>query len=99
MELNSNNLINMSTIKNTKDFSNIETKNLENEQLRKVSNDFEAFFLNQIMDISLKSTKVAGEGAGSDIIKGMYIQSVAENSTGSLGISNMLYEFLSKNNK
>ena len=57
------------------------------------------FFLNQIMDISLRSTNIAGEAAGSDIIKGMYIQAVADKSSGSLGISNMLYEFLSKNNK
>jgi peptidoglycan hydrolase FlgJ len=98
MEINSNNLINQSLLQ-TKKFDNIDTKNLEEEQLKKVCNDFESFFLNQIMDISLKSTKVAGEGPGSDIIKGMYTQSIADNSTGTLGISNMLYEFLTKNNK
>lgn len=99
MELNSNNLINMSLLQNNKKFDNIDTKDLEDKQLRKVSDEFESFFLNQIMNVSLKSTKVAGEGAGSDIIKGMYTQSVADNSAGTLGISNMLYEFLSKNNK
>ena len=51
------------------------------------------------MEVSLRETKVAGEGAGSDIIKSMYTQSIAENSTGTLGISNMLYEFLTQNNK
>ena len=51
------------------------------------------------MEVSLRETKVAGEGAGSDIIKSMYTQAVAENSTGTLGISNMLYEFLTQNNK
>lgn len=99
MEINSNNLVDMSIINNTKKFDNIKTDNLENEQLKKVSDEFEAFFLKQIMDISLKSTKVAGEAAGSDIIKGMYTQAVSDSSTGSLGISNMLYEFLSRNNK
>tara|TARA_B100001063_G_scaffold207838_1_gene203938 strand:- start:550 stop:855 length:306 start_codon:yes stop_codon:yes gene_type:complete len=99
MDINSNNLVNMSVINNTKKFDNIKADNLEEEQLKKVSDEFEAFFLKQIMDISLKSTKVAGEGAGSDIIKGMYTQAVSDNSTGSLGISNMLYEFLSRNNK
>ena len=98
MEINSNNLIDVSTLQNKK-FDNIETKNLENEEIRQVANDFEAFFLNQIMDVSLKSTKVAGEGPGSDIIKGMYMQNIADNSAGSFGISNMLYEFLTKNNK
>ncbi len=99
MDINSNNLVNMSVINNTKKFDNIQTDKLEEDQLKKVSDEFEAFFLKQIMDISLKSTKVAGEGAGSDIIKGMYTQAVSDNSTGSLGISNMLYEFLSRNNK
>lgn len=99
MDINSNNLVNMSVINNTKKFDNIKTDKLEEDQLKKVSDEFEAFFLKQIMDISLKSTKVAGEGAGSDIIKGMYTQAVSDNSTGSLGISNMLYEFLSRNNK
>jgi len=47
----------------------------------------------------LRSTNIAGEGAGSDIIKSMYIQSIADSSSGSLGISDMLFDFLSKNNK
>lgn len=101
MEISSNNLVNNDILKVDK-FNNIKEENLKNkdsEQLKKVCNDFESFFLNQIMDVSLRSTKVAGEGAGSDIIKGMYMQSIADNSTGSLGISNMLYEFLTQNNK
>lgn len=99
MDINTKNLVN-NDIFQTKKFDNLKVEDIkENDELRKVSNDFESFFLNQIMDISLKSTNVAGEGAGSDIIKGMYIQSMADKSTGSLGISDMLYEFLSKNNK
>ena len=99
MELNSNNLINMSQIQNQKDFSKIKTDDLENEQLRKVSNDFEAFFLKKIMDSSLKSVDVAGKAPGSDIIKGMYTDNISNTATGSLGISDMLYDFLSKNNR
>ncbi|MDZ7819075.1 MAG: hypothetical protein U5K55_10865 [Aliarcobacter sp.] len=99
MEINSNNLINKDILQ-TKKFDNIKTEDLkDNEQLKKVCNDFESFFLNQIMDVSLRSNKIAGEGPGSDIIKGMYTQSVADNATGSLGISTMLYEFLTQNNK
>ena len=98
MELNSANLVDVSTLQN-KDFKNIKTENLENKELREVANSFESFFLNQIMDVSLKSTKIAGEGPGSDIIKGMYLQSISDSSAGTFGISNMLYEFLSKNNK
>ncbi|CAM3573324.1 MULTISPECIES: hypothetical protein [Arcobacter] len=100
MEINSNNLIN-SNILQTKKFDNLNAENItkDEEQLRKVSNDFESFFLNQIMDISLRSTNIAGEGAGSDIIKSMYVQAVADSSSGTLGISDMLFDFLSKNNK
>lgn len=99
MEINSNNLINKDIFQINK-FDNLKTENIEdNKALRKVSDDFEAFFMNQIMDISLRTTNVAGEGAGSDIIKGMYLQSISDNATGSLGISDMIYEFLSKNNK
>ena len=99
MEINSNNLINTEILQ-TKKFDNLKSENIkDNEQLQKVCNDFESFFLNQIMDVSLRSNKIAGEGPGSDIIKGMYTQSVADNATGSLGISTMLYEFLTKNNK
>ena len=99
MEINSNNLINKDLLQ-TKKYENIKTENLkDSEQLKKVCDDFESFFLNQIMDVSLRSTKIAGEGPGSDIIKGMYTQAVADNASGTLGISSMLYEFLEKNNK
>ena len=101
MEISSNNLLNKDILQVNK-FDNIKQENLkdkDSEQLKKVCNDFESFFLNQIMDVSLRSTNIAGEGAGSDIIKSMYTQSIAENSTGTLGISNMLYEFLTQNNK
>ena len=101
MEINNNNLINKDLLQVDK-FSGLKQdslKNKDDEKLKKVCNDFESFFLNQIMDVSLRSTKVAGEGPGSDIIKGMYTQALADNSTGSLGISNMLYEFLTQNNK
>jgi Rod binding domain-containing protein len=100
MDINSNNLINKDILQTNK-FDNIETDKLNknDEQLKQVCNDFESFFLNQIMDVSLRSTNIAGEGAGSDIIKSMYTQSIADNATGSLGISTMLYEFLTKNNK
>ena len=98
MEINSNNLVDISTLQN-KDFKNLNTENLENKELREVANSFESFFLNQIMDVSLKSTNIAGEGAGSDIIKSMYLQNIADSSAGTFGISDMLYDFLSKNNK
>ena len=99
MEINSNSLINKDILQ-TKKFDNISAENIKDDkQLKEVCDSFESFFLNQIMDVSLRSNKIAGEGPGSDIIKGMYTQSVADNASGSLGISTMLYEFLTKNNK
>ncbi len=98
MEINSNNLINKD-IFNNNNLSNLKTENLKDKELKRVSNEFEAFFLNQIMDVSLRSTDIAGKGAGSDIIKGMYTQTISESSAGTFGISNMLYEFLSRDNK
>lgn len=99
MEINSNSLINTDILQNKK-LDNVKTNNIQDEEtLRKVSNDFESFFLNEILNVSLKSTNVAGEGAGSDIIKSMYMQSIADSSSGTFGISDMLFDFLSKNNK
>jgi len=75
-------------------------KHTKNEkELKKVCDDFEAFFMQQIMDISLKNTNIAGEGTGSEIIKGMYTESLARQSSGTLGISTMLFQFLSEKGK
>lgn len=86
-------------IKNLKPNSleGITSKNIKTDKaLRAVANDFESFFMNQILETSLKSSKMAGEGTGSDIIKGMYTDALSQNSAGSLGISDMLYKFLSE---
>jgi len=94
----SNQFIDINTKKIDK-FKNINNNNLTNTNLKKVCNDFESFFMSQLLDISLKSTKIAGNGVGSDIIKGMYTDSIAQQSSGGLGISDMLYKFLSENKK
>ncbi|QKF72589.1 putative flagellar rod assembly protein FlgJ [Aliarcobacter faecis] len=99
MEINSNNLINKDIL-NTKKFDDLKTDGIDDEKkLREISNDFESFFINQIMDVSLRNTNIAGEEAGSDIVKSMYIQAISDASSGTFGISDMLFEFLSKNNK
>lgn len=84
---------------NAMKLNSTDTSNLEDKKLKKVCDDFESFFMQQLMDISLQGTPVAGEGTGADIFKGMYTDTMARNSTGSLGISNMLFEFLSQNEK
>ena len=102
MEINSSSLYNKDILQTDK-FDKIDANNLsklEDKKLREVSNDFESFFINQILSTSLESNStVAGTGAGSDIIKSMYLESIANHSSGTFGISNMLYNFLSQNNK
>jgi len=79
---------------------NINKANLKDDAaLKSVCNDFESFFMNQILESSLKSSKIAGEGTGSEIIKGMYTDAISRSGSGSLGISDMLYKFLSENKK
>lgn len=90
--------VDVNTLKQ-KDFSNVNTKNIEDEKLKAVCDDFEAFFLKQMMDVGLKSTKIAGEEAGADIIKSMYTDTLSTKSAGGMGISSLLFEHLSKNNK
>lgn len=79
---------------NTLKSSNINNK--ENKELKSVCNDFEAFFTKQLLDTSLKESDVAGTGVGSDIVKGLYTDALSQKSSGSLGISEILYKFLSE---
>ena len=68
MEINSSNLVN-NDILNTKKFDNLNVDEIKDEEkLREISNDFESFFINQIMDVSLRSSNIAGEEVGSDIV-------------------------------
>ena len=94
----SNQFVDINTIKPDK-FKNITSNTVDDKNLKNVCDSFESFFMTQLLDISLKSTKVAGEGTGSDIIKGLYTESISNQSAGSLGISDMLYKFLSENKK
>ncbi|RXK11886.1 hypothetical protein CP965_11945 [Halarcobacter mediterraneus] len=77
-------------------YKNVDASKLEDEALRKVSDDFEAFFMKQLLDISLKDSKLAGESSGSEIIKSMYTDAVSRQTNGMVGISDMLYNFLSE---
>jgi len=96
--INSNSLVDITALKGNK-FKNITKENITDKNLKNVCNDFESFFMTQLLDVSLKDTKVAGQGVGADIIKGLYTQSIAQQSSGSLGISDMLYKFLSENKR
>jgi len=86
-------LLNQTKLTNTKNLIN---KNIQQDELKKACDNFESFFMQQLLDISLKNTKVAGEGTGSEIIKGMYTENLSKVSSGTLGISDILYKFLSE---
>jgi peptidoglycan hydrolase FlgJ len=95
MEIN-NQFLDINNIK-PNNFDKINSDTIkDNPELKKVCNDFEAFFMNQLLEVSMKSSKIAGEGSGSEIFKGMYTDALSQNSSGSLGISEMLFNFLSE---
>lgn len=91
-----NQFLDINTIK-PKKLDSLNNKQLSDDKaLKEVCNDFESFFMNQFLETSLKSSKIAGEGTGSEIIKGMYTDAVSRQSSGTLGISEILYKFLSE---
>lgn len=100
MDINTN-FVDINAIKKNpaQNYKDLDSSKLEDESLRKVSDDFEAFFMKQLLDISLKDSTLAGEGSGSDIIKGMYTDTISRQSSGTMGISDMLYNFLSERKK
>lgn len=93
--INLNTNVDVSNVTN-KSFKNVDASKLNGDKLKDVCDDFESFFMKQLMDVSLSSTNIAGEGVGSDIVKGMYTEALSDKSSGSLGISDMLYKFLSE---
>lgn len=105
MEINNDTLINKNMIFNNKQdykkyLSNNMDNNMDNKNIEKIGKDFESFFLNQMMEISMKNMKIAGEGSGSDIVKSMYVDAITKESSGSFGVSSMIMEFLeSRQNK
>lgn len=76
--------------------NNINDRTKVNENLKKVCDDFESFFMQQFLDVSLKDSSIGGEGAGSEIVKGMFTEGISTSSRGSFGISDMLFKQLSE---
>lgn len=81
-------------------FDDSSLKNINDEKkLKEACDNFESFFMQQMLDISLKNTNVAGEQTGSKIMKGLYTENLSKASSGTLGLSDMLFKFLSEENK
>lgn len=72
---------------------------VKNEQLKSQTDAFEAIILKMLLDESMKSEKNLFSDAndpGDKIYKSMYRDELTKASAGSFGISEMLYDFLSR---
>lgn len=71
------------------------TKSKEDEALKEQTDAFEAFFLKQVLDISLKKeNSLFGKDASDEIYSSMYNDTMSKALSGGLGFSKLLYDFL-----
>ena len=72
----------------------------EDALLKQQTDQFEAIFVQKVLDISLQNESgLFPKTAGSDIYQSMYNQSLSESMTGSFGFSELLFNFLKENHK
>ncbi|EAK1252359.1 hypothetical protein BEC43_10235, partial [Campylobacter jejuni] len=63
--------------------------------LKEQTNAFEAFFLKQVLDVSLKSqNSLFGKDASDEIYSSMYNDTMSKALSGGMGFSKLLYDFL-----
>ncbi|EAK3994373.1 hypothetical protein C3332_08640 [Campylobacter coli] len=71
------------------------TKTKEDEALKEQTDAFEAFFLKQVLDVSLKTqNSLFGKDASDEIYSSMYNDTVSKALSGGMGFSKLLYDFL-----
>lgn len=71
----------------------MEAKN--DARLKEQTDQFEAYFLKQVLDISMKSeNELYPKDAGDKIYKSMYNDTMSSALSGGLGLSQMLFDFL-----
>ncbi|EAI5585276.1 hypothetical protein B8V82_05295 [Campylobacter coli] len=71
------------------------TKTKEDEALKEQTDAFEAFFLKQVLDVSLKSqNSLFGKDASDEIYSSMYNDTMSKALSGGMGFSKLLYDFL-----
>ncbi len=74
------------------------SKDVDDKKLREQTDRFEAYFIKQIFDITLKSeNKLFGKDAGDKIYQSMYNDALSQASTGSFGYSELLFNYLKQN--
>ncbi|EAI6907549.1 hypothetical protein CII61_06655 [Campylobacter coli] len=71
------------------------TKTKEDEALKEQTDAFEAFFLKQVLDVSLKTqNSLFGKDASDEIYSSMYNDTMSKALSGGMGFSKLLYDFL-----
>jgi Rod binding domain-containing protein len=72
--------------------------NASDAALKEQTDAFEAVFLKQMLDITMKSdTSLFPKSPGSDIYKSMYTDQMSKSLSGSFGFSEMLFNYLKEN--
>ena len=75
--------------------NHIVTETKEDEMLKEQTDAFEAFFLKQVLDISLKTqNSLFGKDASDEIYSSMYNDTMSKALSGGMGFSKLLYDFL-----
>jgi Rod binding domain-containing protein len=73
-------------------------KNVNDAKLKEQTDNFEAFMVKKILDISLKrENSIFGKDAGDKIYNSMYNDTMSKAISGGLGYSELLYNFLKDN--
>ena len=72
----------------------------DDRRLREQTDQFEAFLVKKILDISLKSeNRFFGKDAGDKIYHSMYNDTFSKALSGNIGFSQMLFDFLKGKNE
>ncbi|TKX28304.1 rod-binding protein [Campylobacter estrildidarum] len=75
--------------------NDIVTKTKEDEALKEQTDAFEAVFLKQVLDVTLKTqNSLFGKDASDEIYSSMYNDTMSKALSGGMGFSKLLYDFL-----
>ena len=93
------------TIDNSVAFSYVDSvktpdslKDMDDKKLKEVTDKFEAFFIEKILDVSLKhDNSLYSKDAGDKIYNSMYNDAISSAMGGKFGFSQMLFDFLKEN--